>query len=225
MLDRLRRPLPALWIAALSSALVAAVALYCLAYTSLTGRPEPMAVAFGWALINILPWFLALEAAKRRHSIGAKMAMVLIALLGSLALQFLFVQGGQSLGFELLRRLPALVAVALLAGAAALADGKRARRQAAGSTGELPLSPGQIDWISAAGNYVELHGLGRTLVHRAPLSAIEAALAEYGFLRVHRSVLVRRDRIARVRPSDIILLDGTNIRTGKRFRAALDALG
>jgi hypothetical protein len=32
---------------------------------------------------------------------------------------------------------------------------------------------------------------------------------------------VRRDSIARIRPADVILLDGTSLKTGKRFRAGL----
>jgi DNA-binding LytR/AlgR family response regulator len=75
--------------------------------------------------------------------------------------------------------------------------------------------------VSAAGNYVELRGSGRTVLHRAPLSHVQAELERHGFVRIHRSILVRRERIARVRRNDVILTDGTSLKTGKRYRSTL----
>ncbi|WIV98800.1 LytR/AlgR family response regulator transcription factor [Kinneretia aquatilis] len=56
----------------------------------------------------------------------------------------------------------------------------------------------EIEWIAAAGNYVELHlqstsaGVpGRMVLHRSTLSALEARLPQGQFLRVHRTALVR----------------------------------
>jgi DNA-binding LytR/AlgR family response regulator len=121
-----------------------------------------------------------------------------------------------SLPFELLRRLPGIAAVAGLLAAGAM-WGRRGFAKAA----DLPMPPTQVDWVAAAGNYVELHCGGRTILHRASLSQVETELARHGFVRVHRSTLVRRDRIARVRPLDVILEDGTSLRTGNRYRAAL----
>jgi DNA-binding LytR/AlgR family response regulator len=91
----------------------------------------------------------------------------------------------------------------------------------ANGTARLPLSPSQVDWVSAAGNYVELRAQGRTVLHRAPLSHVQAELERHGFVRIHRSILVRRERIARVRPHDVVLQDGTCLRTGKRYRSSL----
>jgi two-component system LytT family response regulator len=55
-----------------------------------------------------------------------------------------------------------------------------------------------ILWIESAGNYVELHLEGRTVLHRITLNRLEALLAPGDFLRVHRSVIVRRSQIARL---------------------------
>jgi two-component system LytT family response regulator len=55
-----------------------------------------------------------------------------------------------------------------------------------------------ILWIESAGNYVELHLEGRTVLHRITLNRLEALLAPGDFLRVHRSVIVRRAQIARL---------------------------
>jgi two-component system, LytTR family, response regulator len=55
-----------------------------------------------------------------------------------------------------------------------------------------------ILWIESAGNYVELHLAGRTVLHRITLNRLEALLAPEDFLRVHRSAIVRRSQIARL---------------------------
>jgi DNA-binding LytR/AlgR family response regulator len=92
----------------------------------------------------------------------------------------------------------------------------------AGDAGALPLPADQIERVEAAGNYVEIRRRsGPVLVHRASLAAIERELVRHGFVRIHRSHLVRRDAIARIRPADVILRDGTSLRTGKRFRTTL----
>lgn len=217
MLDALYRPLRPLqlWLAALAA--VAAVTFYCLAYTALSGRSESALDAAAWALANVLPWLVAFELAKRMPEAAGKAAVVAAALLASLLLDLALSRQAFDWLFELVRRLPGLLLTALLLGLAA----RREHIRAAAQPLVLPMAPGQVDWVAAAGNYVELHGGGRTLLHRAPLSRIEAQLSRHGFVRVHRSTLVRRDRIARVRPLDVILHDGTSLRTGSRYRAAL----
>src|SRR3546814_12816353 len=54
------------------------------------------------------------------------------------------------------------------------------------------VDPAEVLWIEAAGNYVELHLPGRSLLQRQTLAAMEAALADHGFTRIHRSRLVNR---------------------------------
>ncbi len=49
-----------------------------------------------------------------------------------------------------------------------------------------------VRWITAAGNYVELHLEKGSLLHRVTLTALEARLDPAEFLRVHRRVIVRR---------------------------------
>jgi DNA-binding LytR/AlgR family response regulator len=211
------RPLPAL---AAAFAVIAAIAIYCLSYTAFAGRAESPLDAIGWAVVNVLPWLAAFEIAKRVSRPAGKAAVVAAALFVSLALQWLLLDGSGSPGFELVRRLPGLIATSALVAVGGLA---RSERRAAGDAGELPLAPAQLDWIAAAGNYVELHGCGRILLFRASLGAVEERLRGHGFVRIHRSTIVRRERIARVRPADVLLRDGTSLRTGKRFRASLAA--
>ena len=218
MLDSLRRPIPPHLLLAGSAGITLAVALYCMAYTSFDGRGESLAESLAWALANVLPWLLAIEAGKKASSAIEAGGWLLAALVGSLALGYLFGASAGALDFEAVRRLPALAASA--GGIAVLRSGfDRPARNGR----ELPLLPRQIDWVSAAGNYVELRAGPRTIVHRSSIAAVESELSPHGFVRIHRSLLVQRERIAKIRPQDIILHDGTHLRIGKRYRTALAA--
>lgn len=94
--------------------------------------------------------------------------------------------------------------------AGALRDWSASReRQGEGSQAPVFLrqlnvrSVGRIDFvqleevmmIEAAGNYVELHLAQRRVLHRVPIGTLERHLDPAVFVRVHRSVLVRRDQI------------------------------
>lgn len=217
MLEVLRRPLslPRLIAGVAVAALL--VALYCVAYTSLAGRPETLAAGLGWAVANVCPWLIAIEVGKRAPAWPHVIAMLAAALIASIALGYVLGVSADALGFEAARRLPALLGVAAIVTLIRSGVGYRA------STNELPLLPRQIDWIRAAGNYVELRTHGRIIVHRLSISATELALAGHGFVRIHRSTLVRREKIARVRPQDVVLADGTHLKIGKRYRASLAA--
>jgi hypothetical protein len=217
MLALVRDPLSFSRLALVSAAITLAVAIYCAGYSALAGGQETLAESLGWSIVNILPWVPALEAAKRAR----KLPLAILALIGglvlSLALDALF-YGVMNLPFEAWRRVPAFAVVA------AIAIGLRwTNHRGANANQPLPLLPRQIDWIRAAGNYVELRADARTVVHRASLSSVEKELDGHGFIRIHRSLLVRRDRIARIRPEDVVLLDGTHLKIGKRYRADIAA--
>jgi hypothetical protein len=216
MIDALRRPLtlPALTAAVVAAAL--AVAVYCITYTTLAGQPESFVEAVAWAVINVCPWLLAIEAGKRASSWFEAGGILVAAFISSLALGYMLDVSGQPFDFEAVRRVPGLI---VSAGALALLRSSIGR--ATTQTAEIPLLPCQIEWVRAAGNYIELRSSGRTVVHRSSISAAERDLAQHGFVRIHRSTLVRRDRIARVRPQDVVLVDGTHLKLGKRYRATL----
>ncbi|MCB0719150.1 MAG: response regulator transcription factor [Bacteroidetes bacterium] len=55
---------------------------------------------------------------------------------------------------------------------------------------------GDVRAVRAAGNYVEIHTVGRPLLLRSTLTAIEEQLADNEFVRIHRSTIVNRERIA-----------------------------
>lgn len=88
------------------------------------------------------------------------------------------------------------------------------------------LRPEEIDWVSAAGNYVELHGTFGSELARRTMADIESELAPYGFVRVHRSRLVRRTAIATLETRQsgdfyITLRSGAVISGSRRFRQNL----
>lgn len=94
-------------------------------------------------------------------------------------------------------------------------------------TRTVRLAPSEIDWAQAAGNYVELRGPFGSLLHRVTLSALEEELGSHGFVRVHRSRLVRVDSVRAIqsRPSgdfDVTLLSGETIGGSRRYRENLD---
>jgi hypothetical protein len=213
----LSRPLSAPQLVTAAVGICVCIALYCLAYSALAGRPEPVGQALGWAVVNVLPWLLAFEAGKRARRL-AGWALALAAAFSTSLLMELLLDAGASLGFEAVRRIPGLLATTGLLGLLQLT---KARHVVSDEPVDLPLAPEQIEWVSAAGNYIEIRGAGRTLIRRASLAAAERELLRHGFVRIHRSTLVRRDRIARVRPADVVLHDGTSLKTGKRYRSSL----
>lgn len=88
----------------------------------------------------------------------------------------------------------------------------------------VPLS--DVVWVEAAGNYVELHRDGAGLLHRASLSEMERRLGSAGFVRIHRSRLVRRDSVAAVESKStgdfvVRLRDGRELAGSRRYRHPL----
>lgn len=84
------------------------------------------------------------------------------------------------------------------------------------------LLPAEIVSAEAAGNYVELQTAHGPLLHRATLASMEAQLGP-GFVRVHRSRLVRRDAIRELRPLasgdiELVLSDGRAVSGSRRYR-------
>lgn len=86
------------------------------------------------------------------------------------------------------------------------------------------LSPDEISHVEAAGNYVEFHTTDKSHLVRGTLASWEARLIARGFVRVHRSRLVNRSKIAALTPTrsgdiEISLLDGRTVAGSRRYRA------
>ncbi|MDB6164048.1 MAG: lytTr DNA-binding domain protein [Xanthomonadaceae bacterium] len=91
---------------------------------------------------------------------------------------------------------------------------------------EFLIAASDVEWLQAAGNYVNLHLRGRDYPLRATMAAIEDQLDPARFTRVHRSYMVNLDRIAQIEPLDtgdarIVMDDGVVIPCSRRYRDAL----
>ena len=88
-----------------------------------------------------------------------------------------------------------------------------------------------IDWIEAEGNYVSVHTGKKAHLLRETISSLEAQLDPKKFLRIHRSSIVRIDRIKELQPwfhgeYRVILQDGTQLTLSRNYRENLqEALG
>ena len=93
----------------------------------------------------------------------------------------------------------------------------------------LILRVGEIDWIEAASNYVRLHAGGREYLLRETMTALEAKLDPMEFVRIHRSTIVRVDRIRELEPlfqGDyvVVLDDSTRLTSSRGYRERLQEL-
>jgi two-component system LytT family response regulator len=88
------------------------------------------------------------------------------------------------------------------------------------------LSVDDIQRISAAGNYIELHARGKVHLVRDTLTTFIAQLDASEFLRVHRSHVVRINFIVEMRPLfhgdyELVLRDGQTLSLSRRYKALL----
>jgi two-component system, LytTR family, response regulator len=87
----------------------------------------------------------------------------------------------------------------------------------------LILRAEDIDWIEAASNYAQLHVGDKVYTLRETMAGLEARLDPEQFIRVHRSMIVRIDRIRELEPlfqGDylIVLRDGTRLTSSRTYR-------
>ena len=87
----------------------------------------------------------------------------------------------------------------------------------------LILRVSDVDWIEAAANYVRVHIGGKEYLVRETMTNLETRLDPEAFLRIHRSMIVRKDRIKELEPLfqgdySIVLLDGTRLTSSRGYR-------
>lgn len=87
----------------------------------------------------------------------------------------------------------------------------------------------EIDWISSQGNYVEIHVGGEKFLIRETMDGIESKLNPKQFVRIRRSTIVRIEQIKELYPLfngefGVVLKNGTELSTSRRYRQKLDAL-
>lgn len=83
-----------------------------------------------------------------------------------------------------------------------------------------------IDYVEAERDYVRLHAGGQSHLVSENISAVEARLSPLGFLRIHRSTLVRREAVSQLVQGrygswSLRLADGTELRVGRTYASAV----
>ncbi len=86
-----------------------------------------------------------------------------------------------------------------------------------------------IEWLEAAGNYVNLHAKGRVYPMRETMTVMSKRLQQQGFARVHRSIILNLDKVDEIEPLDsgdarARLHSGERLPISRRYRAELKAL-
>jgi len=84
----------------------------------------------------------------------------------------------------------------------------------------LPIE--DVDWIEAYGDYVKIHVGATAHLIRESLNNVEERLAPGAFLRIHRSAIVRLNRIATLsslpnRDCSVTLENGTSLRVSRTY--------
>src|SRR5690606_14302171 len=84
----------------------------------------------------------------------------------------------------------------------------------------------EIEWLQAAGNYVNLRVRGHDYPLRSTIAGIEVKLDPGRFVRIHRSYIVNLDHVASIEPLDtgdarIHLRDGHMLPVSRRHRGDL----
>lgn len=88
------------------------------------------------------------------------------------------------------------------------------------------LETDEIDWIEAEGNYVRVHAGKKSHLIRETISSLESQLDPKKFLRIHRSAIVKIDRIQELQPwfhgeYHVILHNGTQLTLSRNYRERL----
>jgi two-component system LytT family response regulator len=102
-------------------------------------------------------------------------------------------------------------------------------RFAVKSAGQVSfLKASEIDWIEAADYYSCLHVGARTHLLRRSMAELDEELDQTVFCRIHRSTIVKLDRVRGMKLNesgeyDVLLEDGTKLRLSRRYRKELQS--
>ena len=244
MMGLLRMPLSARQFAAGAACLIVLATVYCQIYCAsashlMHGALMPLRFSFVWSIGAVMPWLACFELCKPARfparpplalylTVGAWFAAAaMLSVVLELGLDQLVSAHTRPMPMQLAAQMPAaaLVGLLLILGRAA-----EAPQQVEAISGE-PLMEvlaigSAIDWVEAAGNYIQVHAGGRTSLHRITMRALEASLDQASFVRIHRSAIIALDAVeARILMDGspaIRLRDGTLLRVGNRYAGNLD---
>jgi two-component system LytT family response regulator len=92
----------------------------------------------------------------------------------------------------------------------------------------------KLDYVEAQDDYVALHSQKKNYLKQQTISSLETSLDPRRFLRIHRSVIVNLERVAKIEPYTkdsrvAVLIDGTQLPVSRagysRLKALLDERG
>ncbi|WP_368563557.1 LytTR family DNA-binding domain-containing protein [Pseudoxanthomonas sp. UTMC 1351] len=91
---------------------------------------------------------------------------------------------------------------------------------------EFLVAAADIEWLQAAGNYVNLRVRGHDYPLRSTIAGVEAKLDPQRFARIHRSYMVNLDHVVSIEPLEsgdarLYLKNGTNLPCSRRYRSEL----
>ncbi len=87
----------------------------------------------------------------------------------------------------------------------------------------------RLDYAEAQDDYVALHSQGKNYLKQQTISSLEAALDPQQFVRIHRSIIVNLERVAKIEPYAkdsrvAVLSDGTQLQVSRAGYDRLKAL-
>jgi PAS domain S-box-containing protein len=85
----------------------------------------------------------------------------------------------------------------------------------------------EIDWLQAAGNYVQVHARAKSCLLRRTMNQMEAKLDPRQFVRIHRSTIVNINSIKELRPWNwgdwhVVLQDATQLTLSRSYQKKLE---
>jgi two-component system LytT family response regulator len=103
---------------------------------------------------------------------------------------------------------------------------ERVAVKSAGQVSFLKIS--EVDWIEAADYYSCLHVGARTHLLRRSMAELDQELDQAVFCRIHRSTIVKLDRVRGMKLNesgeyDVLLEDGTKLRLSRRYKKELQS--
>lgn len=216
---------------------------YCAAYCRLAFYPMhagamPLWLSAWWAATSLLPWLAAFEAVKRLvPRLASRFAGLAASFAIALTTAGFTVAAYWLTDIEMMKmsasHWPMLLATQMQPiflfvcvvvlwthfGSSAPADD-----EPDADSDALP-TLSSIDWIRAAGNYVELKCGERLLIRRMTMRDAEAATRSADFIRIHRSIIVRRSLISGFSSrSQLRLATGEVMPVGDSYRASVERI-
>ncbi len=88
------------------------------------------------------------------------------------------------------------------------------------------IKPEEVLWVQADGDYINLHTEKRSHLIRETMRNMESRLADHGFQRIHRSVIVKVNLISEMLTSEhgdyeVVLQNGAKLKMSRQYRETL----